>query len=82
MTDDDLRSQMVRTDERATKALESIARHEASCDRRYADLNDTMRVVFNRIELLQGRWFWTAAALIAGLFALTGYLLINGRPWG
>lgn len=74
MTEDDLRVQLARTDERATKALELIARHEAACDRRYEEMTTA-------IEKLRGRWVPLGGFIILSLLSIIGYLLINGRPW-
>lgn len=82
MSEDDLRVQLARIDERATKALEKQADHEASCNRRYGEIVAAQNATFTLIQSLQTRWFWAAVTLIGGLFTLTGYLLINGRPWG
>jgi len=82
MTDHDLLVQLTRIDERATKALEKQADHEASCDRRYGEIINTQNSTLALIQSLQSRWFWAATGLIGVLLSLTGYLLINGRPWG
>lgn len=74
MGDSELAAVLARTDERATRALEEISRHEKACDARYADISKAL-------DALQGRWFWSAVVLVGGLVSLVGYLLVYGAPW-
>ena len=78
--------------EKATEALTRIAMHERSCDRRYEEISNGQKAIFNKIDGLNEslvsynnaqtrRWLAVSGGIIAVLLTVVGYLFARTQGW-